>query len=176
MKINKISFLASLLLFFLINSQVHSQMKSKEELNRAIVESILNKDVEGFKALLLPKEVVMASYENDIPEGTSQEEKDEFIQQSEAAYDKVVIPRYESNFWEMVKLTEAHKIDWSNRDLMILYKYDSNDPEYNPFFIHTKLNNSVYKHFYFSAVRYKGEWYFEDQMELTKNEKYSARD
>lgn len=176
MKNRKIILISSLIYLFLVHSNVHSQSASKESLEKSIVESILKKDVEAFKSLLLPKEVVMASYENDISEETGTEERKSLMQQSEAAYDNVIIAQYESNFWEIVKLTETYNIDWSDRNLTILYKYASNDPEHIPFFIHVKLKNSTYKHFYFSAVRHKDQWYFEDSMELTKNEKYSARD
>ena len=174
MKSKKVILSASLFFLFLIAAPIHGQSASKEALANSIVESILNKDVEGFKALLLPKDVVMASYEKDIPEETGTEERESLMQQSESAYDNVIIPQYERNFWEIVKLTETYDIDWGDRNLMILYKYASNDPEHIPFFIHVKLKNSAYKHFYFSAVRHKGEWFFEDKMELTKNEKYSS--
>lgn len=176
MKSRKFILVAFLFGLFLLNTEAHSQSASKESLEKSMVESILKKDVEAFKALLLPKEVVLTSYENDIPEETSREERETLMQQSEAAYDNVIIPQYESNFWEIVKLSETYNIDWSDRNLTILYKYASNDPEHIPYFIHVNLKNAVYRHFYFSAVRHKGSWYFEDKMELTKNEKYSARD
>lgn len=175
MKKRKIPLFAPLLLMILISAPIQSQSKSKEELGNLIIASIQNKDIDAFKSLLLPTDVVMESLEKDFPENISPEDREALMRQSLETYENAIVPRYEKNFWEMVKLTEAHDIDWSYLNLMILYKYASNDPEYIPFFIHAKINNSVYEHFYFSAVRYKGEWFFEDRMELTKNEKYSAK-
>ena len=84
-------------------------------------------------------------------------------------------PRHEENFWEMVNLNEAHTIDWSQLNFVVLYKYESKEEGYDPFLIHAKLKNSDFNHFYFSAVRYKGQWFLEDKMELTKAEKYAPK-
>ncbi len=143
MKFSKIILTFSLLTIFLIHNQVFSQSKSREALGNALVTSIKNKDLEGFKALVFP--------------------------------DKLSA-QHEENFWEMVNLNESHKIDWSNMDFVVLYKYESKDPEYSPYLIHSRLSSSAYKHFYFGGVLYKGGWFLEDKMELTQDEKYAPRD
>ena len=176
MKYRKIILISSLLSLFVIHTQLHGQSKSKEELGNSLVESILRKNIDSFKALLLPEEVVLKLLENNDPENTDKEARDSLMAKSEATYKNIYLPQYENNFWEIVNLTETNTIDWSNLEFVILYKYSSKDPEYIPFLIHTKLINSDYNHFYFSAVRYKGEWFFEDKMELTKKEKYAPND
>lgn len=176
MKYRKIILISSVLSLFLINNQLHGQSKSKEALGNALVESILSKNIDSFKALLLPQEVVLKLLENNDPENIDEEARDSLMTKSEATYHNIYLPQYENNFWEIVNLTETNKIDWSNLEFVVLYKYSSKEPEYDPFLIHTKLINSDYNHFYFSAVRYKGEWYFEDKMEITKDEKYSPND
>lgn len=173
MKYKKIILIFSLLNLFLINTHLHSQSESKDELGNALVESILSKNVDGFKDLLLPKAVALKLIENDAAENISEEVRDSLIRQSEAAYDNIIVPRHENNFWEIVKLNESNKIDWSNLKFVVLYKYSSKEPEYDPFLIHAKLLNSDYNHFYFNAVRYKDEWFVEDKIEITKDEKYA---
>jgi len=176
MKYRKIILISYILSLFLINNHIHSQSKSKEALGNALVESIKSKNIDNFKALLLPQKVALKLLENNAPENIDKESLDSLMIKAEATYNNVFIPQYEDNFWEIVNLTETNKIDWSNLKFMVLYKYSSKDDEYNPFLIHTKLVNSDYNHFYFSAVRYKGEWFFEDEMEITKGEKYAPND
>jgi len=176
MKYRKISLITFILFLFLINTQIHGQSKSKEELGKSLVESILSKNVDSFKALLLPQEVALNYFENNAPENIDSKDGDSILTQSKATYNNIIIPQYEKNFWEIVNLNETNKIDWSNLNFVVLYKYASKDDDYNPFLIHTKLMNSDYNHFYISAVRYKGAWYFEDKMELTKGEKYAPGD
>jgi hypothetical protein len=176
MPCRKIILISSLLSLFFIQSQLHGQSKSKEALGNSLVESIIRKNIDSFKALLLPQEVALTLVENKDPENLDKEARDSLMTKSEATYNKIYLPQYENNFWEMVQLNETNTIDWSNLQFVILYKYSSKDPEYISFLIHTKLSNSDYNHFYFSAVRYKGAWFFEDKMELTKSEKYAPND
>ena len=176
MKYRKIIFTTCILSLFLINNHVHGQSKSKEALGNSLVESILSKNLDDFKALLLPKDIAVKLLENNAPENMDEEERDSLMTQSEATYNSVFIPQYEDNFWEMVNLNETNKIDWSNLKFVVLYKYASKEPEYDPFLIHSRLTNSDYNHFYFSAVRYKGAWFLEDEMEITKKEKYAPKD
>ena len=176
MKYRKIILITSILSLFLINYHIHGQSKSKEELGNSLVESILSKNIDSFKALLLPQKVVLKLRENNAPENIDKEKQDSLMTQSEATYNNIIIPQYENNFWEIVNLTETNEIDWSNLKFVVLYKYSSKEHEYNPFLIHTRLINSDYNHFYFSSVRYKGEWFFEDNMEITKDEKYAPND
>ena len=173
MKYRNIILISALLI--LINGQMHGQSKSKEALGNALVTSILNKNIDDFKALLLPQEVVFKSLEKNTAQNMDVEARDSLKSKSEANYKNVLLPQYENNFWEIVNLNETHKIDWSNLKFVVLYKYESKQEEYDPFLIHTKLINSDYNHFYFSAVRYKGEWFFEDKMEITKKEKYGSK-
>ena len=141
----------------------------------SLSQSIKNKDLEGFKSLLIPKEVAVKLFESNLSETTSERERDSLVNQYIASYESTVVARYEKNFWEIVNLNEANSINWSPLNFEVLYKYESKEEEYLPFLIYTKLNNSGYDHFYVSAVRYKGQWYLEDKMELTKGAKYSAR-
>ena len=174
MKYRKVILITAIL--FLVNNHVHAQSKSKEALGNSLVESILSKDIDRFKALLLPQKVALKLIENDTPENIDKEALDSLKTQAEATYRNVFIPQYENNFWEIVNLNETNKIDWSNLKFVVLYKYASKEADYIPFLIHTRLINSDYNHFYFSAVRYKGEWFFEDEMEITKGEKYAPSD
>ncbi|MEN8125912.1 MAG: hypothetical protein ABFR32_12375 [Bacteroidota bacterium] len=176
MKYRKIVLITSLFYLFLINNHLYCQSKSKEELGNSLVENILSKNIDSFKALLLPKNVVLNLLEDNAPENINKEEQDSLMKQSEAAYDNIFIPQHENNFWEIVNLNETNEIDWSNLKFVILYKYSSKKHDYNPFLIHTRLINSDYNHFYFSAVRYKGKWFLEDKMEITKDEKYAPND
>ena len=159
----------------LMTNYIHGQSKSKEALGNAIVESIVSNNKEDFKSLLLPKDVALELKENNELENIDKEGRDSLMAQYEAAYDHKIIPRYEKNFQEIVHLNETNQIDWSNVNFIILYKDSSKGEEYIPFFIHSKLSNSDYNHFYFGAVRYKGEWYLEGKMELTKGEKYAPQ-
>ena len=58
MKYRKIILISSLLSLFLINNHIFGQSKSKEALGNALVESILSKNINSFKSLLLPQKVV----------------------------------------------------------------------------------------------------------------------
>ena len=176
MKHRKIILITLVLSLFLTNIHINAQSKSKEALGNSLVASILSKNVDSFKALLLPQEVASKLLDNNTLENMDKEVRDSLMAISQARYNTVYIPQYENNFWEMVNLTETNKINWNQLEFVILYKYASEEPEYNPFLIHTKLENPDYKHFYFSAVRYKGEWLFENKMELTKGEKYAPKD
>ena len=175
MKFKKIIFATSLLIVVLFCNSVYAQSKSKEALGKAMVASIQNDDLDSFKALLLPKEVVLKYQYNHDLENTDQQTQDSLMAEHEAAYDHKVIPRYEEKFKQMVKLNQASNVNWSHLNFLILYKAESKGEEYIPFFIDTKLNHSDYRHFYFDAVRYKGEWYFSGNMELTKGEKYALK-
>lgn len=175
MKYRKIIFTTSFLTLVLLYNPLYAQSKSKEVLGNSVVASILNNDWDSFKSLLLPKEVVLKFQENKDPEDFDKEVRDSLMVEYEAAYDHMVIPRYEKIFQEIVNLNEANDLDWSHLNFMILYKAASKGEEYIPFFIHTKLNNSDYNHFYFGAVRYNGEWYLSGEMEITKDEKYAPK-
>lgn len=175
MKYKKIIFINSLVILVLLCNPIYGQSKSKEALGKSIVASILNNDLDSFKSLLLPKKVVFKFQENRDIENSDKEVRDSLMAQYEAAYDHMVIPRYEKNFQEIVNLNETNDLDWSNLNFMILYKASSKGKEYIPFFIHTKLNNSDYKHFYFGTVRYNGEWYLSGNMVITKDEKYAPK-
>ena len=175
MKYRKIIFTTSLLIVVLLCNPIYGQSKSKEVLGNSIVASILNNDFDSFKSLLLPKEVVLKFEHNYDLENSDQEVRDSLMAKYEAAYDHKVIPRYEENFREMVSLNKANNLNWSNLNFIILYKAESKGEEFIPFFIHTKLNNSDYNHFYFGAVRYNGEWYLSGNMEITKDEKYAPK-
>ena len=175
MNYRKIIFINSLLTLVLLCNPIYGQSKSKETLGNSIVESILNNDLDRFKSLLLPKKVVFKYQKNNDLENSDKEERDSLMAQYEAAYDHMVIPRYENNFQEIVNLNETNDLDWSNLNFIILYKASSKGEEYIPFFIHTKLNNSDYNNFYFGAVRYNGEWYLSGNMEITKDEKYAPK-
>ena len=174
MKYRKIILTTALLSLFLISNHIHGQSKSKEDLGNSLVESILTNNIDSFKSVLLPKKVVLKLQEKNAPE--NKEERDSLMTQYSDGYDNMIIPRYEKNFLEIVNLNETNEIDWSNLKFVLLYKGSSNEEEYIPFFIHTKLNNSDYNHFYFGAVRYKGEWYLSGNMEITKDEKYAPYD
>ena len=175
MKYTKIVFANCLITLVLLCNPLYGQSKSKEALGNSIVASILNNDLEGFKSLLLPKKVVLEFQENNDLENSDPEKKDSLLAQYEAAYEQSIIPRFENNFREIVNLSQANDLDWSDLNFLILYKAESKKEEYIPFFIHTKLNNSDYKHFYFEAVRYNGEWYLSGNMEITKAEKYAPK-
>lgn len=175
MKYRKI-LLISLFTLFLIHTHVQGQSESKEELGNLLVKSVLNKDISSFKSLLLPQELVVNLLEKNADVQINDGNRDELLARSERTYDNFFVPQREENFWKIVNLTETNKIDWSNLEFMILYKYGSTESDYIPFLVHSKLKNSAYKHFYFSAVRYKGSWYLEDNMELTKSDKYAAKD
>ena len=175
MTYRKITFATSLLIVVLLCNPIYAQSKSKEVLGNAMVASILNNDLDSFKSLLLPKEVVLKYQYNHDLDNSDQEVRDALMAEHEAAYDQKVIPRYEEKFKDMVSLHKAGNLNWSHLNFIILYKAESKGEEYIPFFIHTKLNNSTYRHFYFDAVRYKGEWYFSGNMEITKDEKYASK-
>ena len=157
--------------FLVVCNPIYGQSKSKEALGNSLVASIVNNDVASFKSLLLPKEVVLKYQDNHDLENSNSEARDSLI----SAYEHMVIPRYEKNFGEIVALHQANNLNWNNLNFIILYKGESKGEEYIPFFMHTKLNNSEYKHFYFGAVRYQGEWYVSENMELIKEEKYSPK-
>jgi hypothetical protein len=176
MKIRKIVLTAFLTTMFLVSGPILGQSKSKEDLGNALVESILTKNVESFKSLLLPQEVVMKLNESNIAEDTGEKQRDSLMSQFNASYKQAILPRHEENFWEVVNLNENSSINWNSLEFVVLYKYSSKVPEYDPFLIHTKLMGPDYKHFYYSAVRYKGKWYLEDKIEITKDEKYAPRD
>jgi hypothetical protein len=176
MKLGRIILNISLITLFLLQVPVHAQSSSREALGESLVESIKNKDLEGFKSLLIPKEVAVKLFEANLSENTNTKEKDSLVDQYIAAYESTVVARYEKNFWDLVNLNETNSISWSPLNFEVLYKYESKEDEYLPFLIYTKFNNSDYNYFYVSAVRYKGKWYLEDKMELTKGAKYEARD
>lgn len=176
MRYRKTILLSTILSLFLFNSDIYGQSKSKEELGNSLVQSISSNNLDSYKSLLLPKKVALKWKESNDLENIDKEERDSLMAKYDAAYDNKIIPRYEKNFWEIVNLNEVNKIDWSNLNFIILYKDSSKEEEYIPFFIHTKLSNSDYNHFYFEAVRYKGEWYLEGKMEITKDEKYAPND
>ena len=175
MKYRNIIFINSLLALVLLSIPIYGQSKSKEALGNSIVASILDNDLDSFKSLLLPKKIAIKFQENIDLENSDEEVRDSLMAEYEAEYDHMVMPRYEKNYLDMVNLNEANNLDWGNLDFMILYKAASKGEEYIPFFIHTKLNNSDYKHFYFGAVRYNGDWYLSDNMEITKDEKYAPK-
>ncbi len=175
MKYRKIILITSILALFLTNNHINGQSKSKEELGNSLVNSILSKNIDSFKALLLPQKVVLKLNKNNALENIDKEKRDSLMMKSESIYNKIYLPQYENNFWEIVNMNETNKIDWSNLKFVVLYKYASKEPEYDPFLIHARLINSDYNHFYFSAVRYKGEWFLEDKMEITKDEKYAPK-
>ena len=91
MKYRKIILITSLLSLFLINNQIQGQSKSKEALGNSLVESILSKNIDHFKALLLPQKVVLKLVENNAPENITKEERDSLKAQSEASYKNVFI-------------------------------------------------------------------------------------
>ena len=171
-----IIFTALLVTLFLMQSTIRAQSKSRDALGESLVESIKGKDLEGFKSLLIPKNVAAKMFEANLSEGTDAKEKDSLVTQYLDSYESTVVARYEENFWELVKLNEAHSISWSPLNFEVLYKYESKDEDYLPFLIYSKFNNSEYNYFYVSAVRYKGQWFLEDKMELTQGAKYEARD
>jgi hypothetical protein len=173
MKKRKIRLLIAILSLFLMGNILHGQSKSKEALGNSLAESIAGNDMDRFKSLLLPKDVAIKYQENNDSEANDKEERDSLMAQYEAAYDNMVIPRYERNFAEMVQKNENSDIDWSDLNFMILYKDSSKGEEFIPFFMHTKLNSKNYKHFYFGTVRYHGAWYLSGTMEMTKDEKYA---
>lgn len=173
MKSRKIILVSSLFLF-LISNYIKAQTNTKEDLGKALVKSIQDNDLTSYKSLLIPKEVTLSLEEGLDTDDMAQEERDSLMAQYEAAYEANIVPRYEKNFMEMVNLSDSHKIDWTKASFMILYKDSSKGEDYIPFFMHTKLNGSVYKHFYFGTVRYKGKWYLSGNMEITKGEKYGS--
>lgn len=167
---------ASLITLFFLQAPVQAQSKSREALGESLVESIKNKDLESFKSLLIPKEVAIKLFEANLSENSGTQEKDSLVDQYVASYESTVVARYEKNFWDLVNLNETNSISWDPLNFEVLYKYESKEDEYLPFLIYTKFNNSDYNYFYVSAVRYKGKWYLEDKMELTKGAKYESRD
>ena len=175
MKYRNINLLAFLLTLFLTSNYIHGQSNSKEALGNAIVQSIINNDVDSYKSLLLTKEVALKFQENIYAENMDQKERDSLMDQYDLQYDNMIIPRYEKNFQKIVSLNENNEIDWSTVNFVILYKGSSVEEDYIPFFIHTKLSNSDYMHFYFGTVRYNGLWYSSGEMELTKDEKYAPK-
>ncbi len=162
-----------LCLFFMTSSFTYAQSRSKEALGNILVQSIVENDAGKFKSTLLPKEVAMKLYEkHDLQD---MENKESLLAEYATVYDEKTIPRFENNFEEIVHLSESENINWTRVEFMILYKYASKDDTYLPFLIHTTLAGSVYKHFYFEAVRYNGSWYLEGKMEVTKGEKYAPK-
>lgn len=171
MKYRKIFLAGSLLTLLVVCNPIYGQSKSKEALGNSLVASIVNNDLESYKSLLLPKEVVLKYQDNYDLDNSDSETRDSLL----SAYEHMVIPRYEKNFRELVALHQANNLNWNNLNFIILYKGESKGEEFIPFFMHAKLNNSDLKHFYFGAVRYRGEWYVSENMEIIKEEKYSSR-
>ena len=176
MKLGRIILNISLITLFFLQAPVQAQSKSREALGESLVESIKNKDLEGFKSLLIPKVVAVKLFEANLSENTNTKEKDSLVDQYIAAYESTVVARYEKNFWDLVNLNETNSISWSPLNFEVLYKYESKEEDYLPFLIYSKFKDSEYNYFYVSAVRYKGQWFLEDKMELTKGAKYEARD
>ena len=176
MKLGKIILTTTLITLFFLQNSVHAQSNSREALGESLVASIKNKDQDAFKTLLIPKNVAVKLFEANLSENADSQERDSLVNQYVDSYESTVVARYEKNFWDLTNLSEAESINWSPLNFEVLYKYESNEEDYLPFLIYTKLNNSPYNHFYVSAVRYKGRWYLEDKMELTKGPKYEARD
>jgi hypothetical protein len=158
-----------------INHVAFGQSKSRQELCNSLVNSIKDKNLDAFKALLLPREVAFELYENGLSEDIGKEERDSQMTQYQSVYENTIVPRYEKNFWDIVNLSTDHHINWSNLDFFLLYKYESKIDQYDPYLIHSRLSNADYKHFYINAVRYKDAWYLEDKMEITRGEKYAAK-
>jgi len=176
MKSRKIILSTSLIALLFLQTAMQAQSKSREALGEALVASITNKDLDGFKSLLIPKKVAIKLFETNLSENTDAQEQDSLVNQYIASYESTVVARYEKNFWDMVNLNENNSISWNPLNFEVLYKYESKEEEYLPFLIYTKFKNSDYNYFYVSAVRYKGQWFLEDKMELTKGAKYEARD
>ncbi len=176
MKPGKIILTISLIALFLLNAPILAQSKSREALGESLVESIKGKDLEGFRSLLIPKDVAVRMFEANLSTGTDAKEKDSLVAQFIDSYENTVVARYEKNFWDLVNLNQAHSISWKPLNFEVLYKYESKEDDYLPFLIYSKFNNSDYNYFYVSAVRYKGQWFLEDKMELTKTAKYAPRD
>jgi len=175
MQIRKIILISCLCSVFLMCNAIQGQSKSKETLGNILVESIVKNDINSFKSVLLPKQVVLELHEANDMDGVDAKDRDSVLAQYGTVYDQKTVPRYEKNFKEIVQLSEVNNINWTNLVFMILYKYASKDDDYLPFLIHSKLNGPMYKHFYFEAVRYKGAWYLEGKMEVTKSEKYAPK-
>lgn len=176
MKSRKIILSTSLIALLFLQTAMQAQSKSREALGEALVASITNKDLDGFKSLLIPKKVAIKLFETNLSENTDAQEQDSLVNQYIASYESTVVARYEKNFWDLVNLNENNSISWNPLNFEVLYKYESKEEEYLPFLIYTKFKNSDYNYFYVSAVRYKGQWFLEDKMELTKGAKYEARD
>jgi hypothetical protein len=176
MKPIKIILTALLIALFLVQIPLQAQSKSREALGESLVESIQKKDLEGFKSLLIPKEVAVKLFETNLSENADTQARDSLVNQYVTSYEGTVVARYEKNFWDLVNLNETHSIKWTPLNFEVLYKYESKEEEYLPFLIYTKLNDSDYNYFYVSAVRYKGQWFLEDKMELTKGAKYAPKD
>ena len=176
MKYGKFTFLFSLVALLLTQSALLAQSKSREALGESLVESIKGKDLEGFRSLLIPKEVAANMFETNLSQNADAGEKDSLVAQYLDSYENTVVARYEKNFWDLVNLNEAHSISWNPLNFEVLYKYASKKEDYLPFLIYAKFNNSDYDYFYVSAVRYKGQWFLEDKMELTIGAKYAPRD
>ena len=176
MKPSKIILTAFLIALFIVQIPIQAQSKSREALGESLVESIQKKDLEGFKSLLIPKEVAVKLFETNLSENADAIARDSLVNQYVVSYEGTVVARYEKNFWDLVNLSETHSINWTPLNFEVLYKYESTEEEYLPFLIYTKLNNSDYNYFYVSAVRYKGQWFLEDKMELTKGAKYAPKD
>ena len=164
----------SLVLAVMISS-VRAQSVTKEALGEALTSSIASDDLAAFKAQLLPQNVAVKSIAKNVTESDPDQDIDSVMAQAESTYEKVFLPRYTANFKAMVDLSKQYGINWADLSFVLLYKYDSPEPDYDSFLMHAKLANGTYKHFYFGAVRYKNQWYFEDKLELTKEEKYAPK-
>lgn len=176
MKSRKITLTTSLIALFLLQSTIQAQSKSREAFGEALVKSIKGKDLKRFKTLLIPQDVAVKLFNANLSENTDAQVRDSLVNQYVASYESTVVARYEKNFWDMANLSETESINWSPLNFEVLYKYESKEEDYLPYLIYTKLNNSDYNHFYVSAVRYKGQWFLENKMELTQGAKYAPRD
>ena len=81
-----------MLSLILMSNYIHGQKKSKEALGNAIVESILSNNVDSFKSLLLPRNVVLKLKENRDLENVDKEQRDSLMVEFGNAYDEKIIP------------------------------------------------------------------------------------
>ncbi len=135
-----------------------AQSTTTEALSEKLCASIDKNNSESFLNLVLPKDQFLSLMKESAPEGVTEEMKTGMIKRMDANYDQEIVEAYRMNFTMVQMLADMHSIGLEG---LKFEEVEQKEPTAGPgvSVFHAAIDHEQFKHMYYFARNYKGNWY-----------------
>ncbi len=136
---------------------LQGQADSMEDLGNQFAKTLMQNDKETYQTLFFDKETFLEILKANAPEQIDPEQKKAMLEEMNTNFESQILSMYNNNFVMLQKKVEFAKIKLEGLKYEIIPNPNNQDKHTKV--IHSKIDDPLFKHFYFFATEYEGKWY-----------------